>query len=320
MANNDQDTPQPPDQSDEERIRIAKQAVDKDYLVLGRELYVSFSSGSFRDGSTTGSFDDYASRLGVEPGRARRLRRVFKKFSKDVGVSFERMLSIGYERLKAIEPIIDRSNKETWLNRATSLDYSDLVAEVKKHRKQTKRRRVVNPLSSSPQTVYKPENAADLIKTITDDRLKPSSDGQTVTSDEVVYLRTLFLIGDQNNVFNAAIDHMERRTGSTKLSYLLTSALQEFLAIEATRGTNDDGRMKYYMNILERRYKGQLLWVKDKRVAEKLSELIKKAEKGKDGDADQERPNGRAKNANSSLHTVSLLISEGKAPNRRRRV
>jgi hypothetical protein len=122
----------------DDRLRDAKLAVDRDYLILGRELYIAFSSDKFKE--QFNSFDDYAISLGVEPGRAKRLRRVFKKFSHDVGVSFDKMLEIGYERLKAIEPVINRGNKGVWLDRASRMTFPDLVAEVKKNKKPRARR------------------------------------------------------------------------------------------------------------------------------------------------------------------------------------
>ena len=262
---------------DHTRIQNAKRAVDRDYLVLGRELYIAFSTGKYKEDGFS-SFDDYAIDQGVEPGRAKRLRRVFKKFSKDLGISFDRMLTLGYERLKAVEPVINRGNKELWLYRASDLDYPALIAEVKRHKKPARRRREVKQAAGSQQSIYQPEDAASLIAKITDDRLKPSADGKSITDDDVVYIKTIYLIGDQNQVFETAIENMEQRTGSTKISYLLTSALQEFLAHEALRGIKDDKRMHYFMKILERRYKGRLLWVKDKKVATKLEAMIRQAE------------------------------------------
>lgn len=266
-----------------DRLRDAKLAVDRDYLILGRELYIAFSSDKFKE--KFDSFDDYAVSLGVEPGRAKRLRRVFKKFSHDVGVSFEQMLSIGYERLKAIEPVINRGNKGVWLDRAKRMEFPELVAEVKKNKKPRRRRKEIKQTIPVNKTIYEPEDASKLIESIKDDRLKPSADGNDITSDDYVFIKKIYLIGDQNTVFETAIQNMERRTGSTKIGYLLTSALQEFLAHEATRGISDDKRLRYYMNILERRYKCRLLMVKDKKVAQKLADMIKRAEE----EVEQER-------------------------------
>jgi len=261
------------------RIRDAKQAIDRDYLILGRELYVAFSSGKYKEDGHE-SFEDYAIAVGVEPGRAKRLRRVFKKFSQEIGVSFERMLDVGYERLKAIEPVINRSNKDLWMNRAKTLRFSELTKEVKANKVPRRRRKEIKQSPGSMlHGIFQPESAASLIAKIEDDRLKPSADGTVVTDDDIVFVKTLYLVGeDQNRVFETAIENMERRTGSTKVGYLLVSALQEFLALEATRGIKDDKRMRYYMNILERRYKGRLLWVRDKKVAARLAELIGEAE------------------------------------------
>jgi hypothetical protein len=263
---------------DEERVRDAKRAVDRDNLILGRELYIAFSTGKYKtDGFT--SFDDYAISIGVEKWKAGRLRRVFKKFSKDLGVSFDRMLEIGHERLKAIMPVIDRGSKEVWLNRAATMSYPDLCREVGKHKPIRKRRKQVDQSAGSQKTIYYPEDAAVLVKEIKDDRLKPSTDGSAVSADDTVYVKKLYLIGSQNTVFETAIDNMERRTGSDKVGYLLTSALEEFLAHEATRGLKDDKRMSYFMRILERRYKGKLLWVKNRKIAAELERLLKQAEK-----------------------------------------
>jgi hypothetical protein len=109
-------------------------------------------------------------------------------------------------------------------------------------------------------------------------QVRPSTDGKTDATDDIVYEKTLYLVGDQNTVFEAALESVERRTGSDKVGYLLTCALMEFLAIEAVKDTKDDDRMKYFMSILESRYGGRLMWVKSKKVAEKLNELIEQAE------------------------------------------
>jgi hypothetical protein len=274
----EQDTTEHPD---DDRIKDAKRKVDRDNLVLGRELYIAFSTGDFKkDGGFT-SFEDYAISRGIDPWRARRLRRIFKKFNKDLGVPFERMLDIGHERLKAIETVVNRGNRDLWLSRAKELEFPDLmrkIGENKPAKKTREKRKVIKHEAGSRDKRYTPEDAAALIEGIEDDRLKPSADGKTVVGDEVIYARTIYLIGDQNTVFDTAIGNMERRTGSTKLPYLLTSCLEEQLAHEATRSLNDDGRMHYFMEVLERRYKGKLLWVKDKKVAAKLAEMIKQAE------------------------------------------
>jgi len=263
--------------SEDDRIRDARRAVDRDYLILGRELYLAFETGSYKDNGVV-SFDAYATSRGVDPGRAKRFRRLFKKFSKDLGFSFDVMLSLGYEKLKAIEPVINRGNRSLWLHKANTMDYAKLMEDVKFHKPPPRRRKVVNQTLTN-KSVFEPAATAELIKTIGDDRLKPSADGDAVSSDAFVHVRKIYLVAEQNLVFDTAVEAMERRTGSTKVGYLLTSCLEEQLAHEATRGLKDDGRMRYFMGVLERRYKGKLLWVNDKRVAAKLAELIEQAEK-----------------------------------------
>jgi hypothetical protein len=262
---------------DDDRIRATKKAVDREYLNLGRELYLAFSTGAYKAEGFS-SFDDYAISRGVEAGRANRLRRVFKKFSKDLGVPFSQLLDLGYERVKAIERVIRRNNKNVWLQRAATLTYPELVQSVKENRPPRKKRTIIKQTIVEHSGIYQPEDAEKLISSIKDERLKPSSDGTAVTDDDFVYVKKIYLIGDQNTVFETAIENMERRTGSHKIGYLLTSALMEFLAHEATRGIKDDGRMRYFMNILQRRYKGKLLWIKDKKVAAEMERLLEEAE------------------------------------------
>ncbi|MGE3483353.1 MAG: hypothetical protein AB7L09_01315 [Nitrospira sp.] len=264
-------------QTEDDRIDDARKAVDREYLVLGRELYMAFETGNYRSDGDTISFDDYAAKRGVDPGRARRFRRVFKKFSKELGVSFERMLELGYEKLKAIEPVISRGNRDLWLHRAGQLEFPDLLKEVEKNKPKRKRRKEVKQ-SLDNKDRFSPEDTPELLKSIGDDRLKPSSDGQVVADDNHVFVRKLYLVAEQNQVFDTAIENMERRTGSTKIGYLLTSALEEFLAHEATRGLKDDDRLHYFMGVLERRYKVKLFSVKDKRVAAKLAEMLSLAQ------------------------------------------
>lgn len=258
-------------------IADAKAAVDREYLRLGRELYVAFSTGRYREEGIE-SFDEYAASKGVDPGRARRLRRVFKTFSKDLGVPFPRLEAIGYERAIAIMPVIDRSNRELWLQKAATMDYVELVKEVKAKKPPRKRRQVVKDVAGSHRQAYSPEDSSKVLASITDERLKPSADGKTdVSGDDVVFQKVIYLIGDQNNIFEAAIENVERRTGSSKVGYLLTCALMEFLYHEATRGLDDDGRMHYYMGLLERRYGGKVLWIKDKNIAAEAAALLQQA-------------------------------------------
>lgn len=263
----------------EDRLDAAKRIVDRAYLEFGRELYLEFNTDRFRDRGYK-SFDDYARHKGIDPGRARRLRRVFKIFQRDLGVPYERIAAIGYESATAIIPVITKANKEDWLKKAADLSYSELIKLVDMRRPPKKKRQVVVSTPGSQPQSYKPEGSAKLAARLAPPQVRPSVDGKTeaVGDDDIVYEKTLYLVGDQNSVFETALESVERRTGSDKVGYLLTCALMEFLAIEAVKDTKDDGRMKYFMSILESRYGGRLMWVKDKKVAESLNELIERAE------------------------------------------
>lgn len=265
----------PPD----EQFQSARERLDRDYLVIGRELFLAFSSGRYRkDGYE--SFDDYVRRkCGMDPGRARRLRRVFKVFQRDLGVPAARLHAIGYERASLLLPVIRRENAEIWLARAESMPYDDLAKQVKAEKKPRKKRQVVvQPPGTDPQS-YEPEDPKTLAVSLLDEKQKPSIDGVHPTGqDEVVYEKTFYLVGDQAKVVETALEEVERQTGSSKPGYLLSCALIEFLANRGTREVGDDGRLKYWLNLLEQRYGGKLLWIRDDEVAEQLASMVHKAE------------------------------------------
>lgn len=255
-----------------DRLDAAKRVVDRAYLDLGRELYLEFSTDRFKAKGFT-SFDDFARSKGVEPGRARRLRRVFKHFQKDLGVPYETLAVIGYENVCAIMPVINKGNKSEWLKKAGELPYDDLIKEVETKRPPRVKRKVVAMTARGETLTYSPEDPSKV-----EPKLRPSADGKTDAADDIVYVKTLYLVGQQNTVFETALENIERRTGSTKVGYLLSCALMEYLTHQATKDTDDDGRMKYYMAVLESRYGGRLMWIKDKKVAEEMSDLIGQAE------------------------------------------
>lgn len=267
----------------EDRLDAAKRVVDRAYLEFGKELYLEFSSDRFRDRGFK-SFDDYARHKGIDPGRARRLRRVFKIFQRDLGIPYERIAAIGYESATAVIPVITKANKEDWLKKAAELPYDELIKLVNMRRPPKKKRQVVVSTPGSQPQSYRPESDPKMAASLAPPRVRPSADGKTdAGDDDIVYEKTLYLVGDQNTVFETALENVERRTGSDKVGYLLTCALLEFLSIEAVKDTKDDGRMKYFMSVLESRYGGRLMWIKNKKVAEKLSELIEQAESGHAG-------------------------------------
>ena len=262
----------------DDRLEFAKRRLDEDYLIVGRELFLAFASGRFKkEGFNT--FNEWAIHKGIDPGRANRLRRVFKVFQRDLNVHTHRLQSIGYERAVAILPVIRLENAAVWLARAETLPYAKLVELVSQEKpKRKKRSVVVQPPGTDPQS-YKPEDPKALAVSLLDEKQQPSGDGKSAnTPDETVYEKTFYLVGDQAKVVETALEEVERQTGSSKTGYLLSCALIEFLANRATREVGDDGRLKYWLGLLEQRYGGKLLWVRDDEVGEKLSKLVQQAE------------------------------------------
>jgi hypothetical protein len=267
----------------EDKFSSAKRAADKASIEFGREILAEFSKDRYKAQGFK-NFDDYAAFRGIEPWRARRLRRVVKGFA-DLGISVDVIESIGYDTATKLLDVLERGNKEEWLKKAREMSYPDLVKEVRRVRPKKTRTVIQSTPGDQPQS-YDPEDAAKLAAKMAPERVRPSSDGKTEASDDdIVYEKRLYLVGTQNTVFETALENMERRTQSDKVGYLLTCCLLEFLAIEGTKDQKSDDRMRHYMWALQERYGGRLMWVKDAKVAKELSELIKKAEENVHGES-----------------------------------
>lgn len=266
-----------PKEAIQERIEENVQRFEEGYLELGRDLYIVFKLGKHKDMGFT-SFDDYAESRNIEPGRARRLRRVFKVFQKDLKTPSDIMRKIGFTKASALVPIIKPENAKDWISKALELSYSELKKLISDRKKKNKRKIVVSPPGSKKQA-YSPENGVKLASSLVDEKHRPSTDGKTAPHDDaIIYEKTVYLVDSQNDVFETAIEEVERETGSTKTGYLLTCALLEFLAHRSTKHRGKDGRLNYWISVLEHRYGVRLVCIKDDKTAKELQKMIEKVD------------------------------------------
>ena len=264
-------------QQQEDRFTAAKKLADRANLEFGRELFTEFRDRVYKEKGFK-SFDEYARHRGVEPWRAKRLRGVFKAIM-ELGIPHDAIAELGYDKAVAILPVLERGSKDHWLRRAAELSYDALLQEVAAKKPPRKRRQVIDSKPGDQPQFYIPEDKIKLAAQLPPDAVKPSADGQTaVSDDELVYRKTLWLVGSQNTVFEAMLDYLERETGSDKAGYLLTLALTWFLTNRPEKGKTDEESMKLGMEHLERRHGGRLMWVRNEKVAAELSRLIKQAE------------------------------------------
>lgn len=266
----------------EERLLEGKKTLDDAYLRHGQELFKAFAVDNYKElGFKT--HDAWLDHLGIDTDKARRFRRVFKVFQKDIGVPVTRLLKIGYTNLSAIIPVVehDKQHAEDWLSKAETLPTRDLKALVEQMKPPSKRRKVVVEVPGTQKFTYKPGETviAPPDPKLAKAKLKPSKDGKTdAPKEETIYKKTFYLIDDQNTILETALEVMERKTGSPKVGYLLSLILLEWLAINATKDTTDEGNRKFALAMLEQRYKGKALWIKNLDLVAKLQELLNKAE------------------------------------------
>lgn len=264
-------------QQQEDKFTAAKKLADRANLEFGNQLYTEFQDRKYKELGFK-SFDAYARHRGVEPWRAKRLRGVFGAISQ-LGIPIDRISEIGYDKAIAILPVLENGTKDYWLKRAAESSYDALLQEVAAKKPPRKKRTVIDSNPGDQPQYYIPEDKIKLASQLPPDTAKPSVDGKTdVTDDELVYRKSLWLVGSQNTVFETVLDYLERETGSEKPGYLITLALMWFLGNRPEKGKTDEESMKLGMDHLERRHGGRLMWVRNEKVAEELTRLIKQAE------------------------------------------
>jgi len=273
----------------EGELLAGKKELDDAYLRYGQKLFKAFALHNYKElGFKT--YDEWLDHLGIDADRARRLRRIFKVFQKDVGVPTSRLLKIGFTNLSVILPIVehDKTKAEDWLHKAETLTTKNLEALVDQLKPPAKRRRVVIEVPGTQSFRYKPGETPIVPPDpkLAKAKIKPSKDGQTdAPKEETVYKKTFYFIDEQNMVLETALETMERKSGSIKVGYLLSLILLEWLANSGAKDTTDDENRRFVTAMLEQRYKGKMLWIKNLKLATKLKELLDKAE-AEDG-ADQ---------------------------------
>jgi hypothetical protein len=266
----------------EEQLLVGKKELDSAYLRYGEKLFKAFAADNYNElGFKT--YDEWLDHLGIDADRARRLRRIFKVFQKDIGTPLTRLLKIGFTNLSVILPVVEheKNKADDWLHKAEMLPTRELEALVEKMKPPSKRRKVVIEVPGTHKFRYKPGETviAPPDPKIAKANLKPSKDGKTnAAKEETVYKKTFYLIDEQNTVLETALETMERKTGSSKVGYLLSMILLEWLANNGAKDTADDENRQFVLAMLEQRYKGKALWIKNLSLVAKLKELLDKAE------------------------------------------
>jgi len=264
-------------ESDEElrsRIINRSQKLDTDNLLLAKDLYIVFHNKKYEQWGYHTFIDYVVQEVGITESMANGLRKIWKKFAKQLNVDNKKLVGVGYSRVQMILPVLDNNNVDEWVNKAKELKLKDLTTEISK----AKRSKEIEKLKNSVIVETKEEHDARLAKELQEKDSIKTADALPVPMREQQNLspsrRTFMLYPEQMQVVNTALEIAEHLTGSSKEGNNLTCALVEFLSQQISKETKVHDRMTFYMKQLERMGGGRLIWFKDEKVFEKLEKLL----------------------------------------------
>ncbi len=112
-------------------IVLLKDSIERSFLALGKEL-CEFDEMQHWETLGYNSFNAYVADPDVDIGAstAHRLKRVYRKFVLEMGLSHGRLLEAGNKKLEMIAAHVNEKNLEELLNKASALSRKDLRAEL----------------------------------------------------------------------------------------------------------------------------------------------------------------------------------------------
>ena len=292
-----------------EQSMALKRAIDTAYIVLGKNLYHIFHRRLYLEwGHET--FDDY---LETELGRSRsvgdRLRRMWVKFVKELGLQPDQLEGIGYSRALVLLPVISSVTAQDWLHKARTLTWRDLneaVADAKRPPKAHTDALIANGI---PLVRHEPLDGASIIADKTDedqsdssesaqsgvadlggggnpaprpsghgcdpDRRPPAPQVHQGHLDDVRKTVSYRLRSDQLLIWNAALDEV-RRAKDIEVSpgEAVAHVATEFLASRLAKENAPASKVAFYLRAFERVFGGRFVWLKTGEAADALLQAL----------------------------------------------
>ena len=253
-----------------ERIFAIMRRINTDYLHLGREIYLVFWRKTYlKWGYST--FDEcMAAKFGISRERADRVKRVWAKFIKDLGIKHELLEGVGFARAFAMLPIINSDNA------------NDLIERAKNTRTAKAFNDHVDLLRGKPKAVAQVRETADLIEETTTEHNHPvaSASGRLQVQPEETERPTKVtfnLYASQREIIDAAIQEVQRnKTGGGHMApnEALAHVALGFLADRQTRDERPNAQVRFYLNGFERIYGGKFVWIVSDEAAQVLTKAI----------------------------------------------
>jgi len=227
--------------ADEVRADIRKRSslIDREYLDLGKDLYVAkYCEHYIKWGYAT--WRDY---IGSEPGlsvkRDERLRKVWKTLVKSLGAKPDDLHKIGFSKASLLcrDGLLTRENLEDWLADARNMSFRELEKAVKAKGKKKVTTKEVDEVDDEGKATGKK-------KTV---RVVTGEDGGESEFESI----TFSLTEDQKDVVSEALSKAELLADSNKRGYLLHLICTDFLAGNLGEDPKERRRLRFHLSNLE---------------------------------------------------------------------
>lgn len=259
------------------RIHAIMGRINEDYLHLGRELYMAFHRRYYMDWGY-GSFDEAVSDVfGISRERADRVRRVWTRFVKDLGIDASELMGVKYARAYKLLGVIDGDNKSDLLHRARSMASWHAFSEHVDLLRGNERAIEAVKLSALKVEEREAENTS-----ISGRQAPPSLDDDE--ADPVPPPRppekptrlSFNMYPSQLDVLNAAIAEVQREKPNAVVApnEALAHIATEFLAQRMSKSDEPNSNIRYYLRMFERHFGGKFVWFTNEDAVRVVSEAI----------------------------------------------
>jgi hypothetical protein len=218
------------------------------------------------------TFDEcMAAKFGVSRERADRVRRVWTKFIKELGVNPDRLDGVGFAKAFAMLPVVTTENA------------SDLIERAKNTKNVRAFNEHVDLLKGKPKALARAkESAASFEETTTDTRSSATASGRltpvaTIIDEDRPTKVTFNLYPSQREIIDAAIAEVTKnKTGGGLMApnEALSHVALGFMADRLTKDGRPNAQVRFYLNWFERVYGGKFVWLTSDEAAAVLTKAI----------------------------------------------
>jgi N6-adenosine-specific RNA methylase IME4 len=120
-----------------EKIKELRDLAVATFLDLGKELYYFERDKQYLELDHP-TFESYLADPDVDISRrmAFRMKGIYAKYTLELEVTTLSLLRAGYSKLDIIRPYIDKTNVDSWINKAETLSYKDIQLEIRREQHQ----------------------------------------------------------------------------------------------------------------------------------------------------------------------------------------